>query len=138
MLLVVKSSTRKDRLMIRLESSGNFDNTERFLKNAKNNTLLEALNRYGREGVEALSAATPAKTGRTATSWTYKIENTPSGYTIHWENTNINKNVNIAVIIQYGHGTKNGGYVQGIDYINPAMRPVFENIANEVWREVTK
>lgn len=124
--------------MINITSTGDFKNTERFLNNIKKKKYIDGvLEKYAQEGVRALSLATPYKTGRTASSWDYEIENTPNGYTIHWVNTNINRNVNIAIIIQLGHGTNNGGYVQGIDYINPAMRPVFDSIADNVWKEVT-
>lgn len=96
------------------------------------------LDKYGKQGVSALSSATPVDSGLTANSWTYEIENKGDQVTIFWGNTNVNKGVNIAVILQYGHGTRNGGYVAGRDYINPAIRPVFDAIANEAWKEVTK
>ena len=89
-------------------------------------------------GVSALSSATPIDTGKTAASWGYEIESDDDGTRIIWTNSNVNKNVNIAIILQYGHGTGTGGYVQGRDYINPAMQPVFDQIADAVWREVTK
>ena len=96
------------------------------------------LDKYGREGVEALSAATPVDSGKTASSWKYDIEHSSRGASISFSNTNINKGVNIAIILQYGHGTRNGGYVQGRDYINPAIQPVFDRIVNEAWKEVTQ
>ena len=100
---------------------------------------MRKLDKAGQMGVEALEAATPKRSGKTASMWSYRIDNPGNGtYTITWCNDNINRNVNIAMIIQLGHGTKNGGYVAGIDYINPAMKPVFEKIEQEIWKEVTE
>ena len=96
------------------------------------------LDRYGREGVAALASATPTDTGLTANSWYYEITNTDGVATIAFYNSNIQNGVPIAIILQYGHGTRNGGWVQGRDYINPAIQPIFDNIANNAWREVTK
>lgn len=124
--------------MVKLTSSGNFNNTENFLNRVKDNNIKTILSEAAMEGVKALSQATPEETGTTANSWAYEIEASSGGYAIHWTNSNINKNVNIALIIQMGHGTRNGGYVQGVDYINPAMAPVFDNIAEKVWKEVTR
>lgn len=122
--------------MITLSSSGNFDRTFRFLKKMQNLKIQNILEKYAQQGVQALSQATPLDTGRTASSWSYEIEVGNETATIHWMNSNVNKGVNIAVILQFGHGTGTGGYVQGRDYINPAMRPIFDRIAEEVWREV--
>lgn len=94
--------------------------------------------KYAEEGVKALENATPKDTGLTAASWYYKIEDTKGGVTISWLNSNINKNVQIAIIIQFGHGTGTGGYVRGVDYINPAMEKVFKEMANQLWEEVSK
>lgn len=94
------------------------------------------LDKFGQKGVAALQAATPKDTGKTADSWTYDIVQSGDRVSIVWSNTNVNDGVNIAVILQYGHGTGNGGYVEGIDYINPAMRSIFQNIADEAWREM--
>lgn len=116
---------------------GNFNKIEKFLNKVSNRSYLNVLDRYGQMGVEALAASTPIDSGETAKSWTYEIERGRGTTTISWLNTNENKGVNIAVILQYGHGTGTGGYVQGRDYINPAMRPVFDKIAEEAWREVT-
>ena len=110
---------------------------ERFLNSMKRQSYLNALDRYGQLGVEALAASTPVDSGKTAASWTYEIERTRDVTRITWLNTNVNKHVNIAIILQYGHGTGTGGYVQGRDYINPAMKPVFDHIAEQVWMEVT-
>lgn len=102
----------------------------------KNFKVEQILQKYGSKGVAALAASTPVDTGKTAGSWTYSISVSGESATIYWENSNTNKGVNIAVILQYGHGTGTGGYVQGRDYINPAMRPIFDQIANEAWMEV--
>ena len=112
--------------------------TEDFLKKAKELQIESVLNKYGAKGVQALAAATPVDSGKTASSWGYEVEQTGNGWSIHWTNDNINRNVNIAVILQYGHGTGTGGYVAGHDYINPAIAPIFEEIANEAWKEITK
>nr|DAG59448.1 MAG TPA: type I neck protein [Caudoviricetes sp.] len=122
--------------MIRVVQRGNFSNTEKFLSKAQKVNVGHILEKYGMMGVNALSAATPYRTGKTASSWGYDISIQDGKLTISWTNSNVNKHVNIALILQYGHGTRNGGYVEGIDYINPAMRPVFEKIANEAWNEV--
>lgn len=122
--------------MIRIRHRGNFSRTERFLNKVTRLNYLNILDQYGQEGVHLLSAATPVDTGKTASSWTYVIERNQSTTTIYWTNTNRNQGVSIAMILQYGHGTGNGGYVQGIDYINPAMRPLFEKMAEEAWKEV--
>lgn len=100
--------------------------------------LRHILDQYGAKGVAALSAATPVRSGETANSWDYKIEQSGQRYSISWTNSNINNGVNIALIIQLGHGTGTGGYVQGVDYINPALRPIFDQMAEEAWQEVTK
>lgn len=94
------------------------------------------LQKYGSKGVAALASTTPIDSGQTASSWTYEIEVSGESATIYWINTNENKGVNIAVILQYGHGTGTGGYVQGRDYINPAIQPIFDQIVNEAWMEV--
>lgn len=123
--------------MIRVSSSGDFGKTRSFLDKLKNQDLFRELNRYGRIGVEALAAATPRDTGTTAGAWTHKISRSRGSTTISWDNTNVNNGSKIAILIQYGHGTGTGGYVVDIDYINPAMRPVFDQIAQDVWRKVT-
>lgn len=123
--------------MITITHKGNFSKTEKFLKKGFNRDYLTILEKYGREGVAALANATPIDSGETANSWGYKIDHYNGGATISWTNTSIVNGVSIAVLIQYGHGTRNGGYVQGRDYINPAIRPIFDKIANELWREVS-
>lgn len=122
--------------MITLSSSGDFSRTFKFLNKVKNANFQSILEKYAQLGVQALSSATPVDSGLTASSWSYTIEVGFETVSIHWCNSNVNKGVNIAVILQFGHGTGTGGYVQGRDYINPAMRPVFDKIAEEVWREV--
>ena len=115
------------------------DKTEKWLENAyKNLTKTAALRKYGELGVQALQRATPKKTGTTAASWYYTISENKDGFTIEWKNRNSNKGVLIAAILQYGHGTGTGGYVRGVDYINPAMKPVFQQIADDAWKEVIK
>lgn len=123
--------------MIRIKHKGDFWNTERFFAQAQKATPRQILERYGQAGVTALASATPVESGETAAAWSYEIVENSDGYSIFWNNSNINKGVNIAVILQYGHGTGTGGYVEGIDYINPALRPIFDQLADEAWREVT-
>lgn len=122
--------------IIVFRQKGNFKNTERFLKRANRFNIDQLLERYGQEGVEALRATTPKDTGLTANSWYYKVKKEIDQITITWSNSNIQNGVPIAVILQYGHATRNGGYVEGIDYINPAMRPIFDRIAARAWEEV--
>lgn len=124
--------------MISFKHRGTLDKTTKFLKRASSGDYLQVLNYYGQQGVNALSSATPYDTGTTASSWDYEITQTPEGVAIYWTNSNINDGVPIAVILQYGHGTRNGGYVQGRDYINPAMAHIFDKIATEAWKEVTR
>ena len=124
--------------MITFRQKGDFSKTTRFFEKLKETCHPKGLDRFGREGVAALSSATPVDTGLTANSWYYKIEKTNDTTKIVFCNSNIQNGVPIAVILQYGHGTRNGGWVQGRDYINPAIQPVFDKIANEAWREVTK
>lgn len=117
---------------------GSFKNTERMLQRMSKMQIVSILEKYGDLGVAALSAATPINTGNTASSWSYEVSRSRSGYSIQWSNNSVNGNVNIALILQLGHGTGTGGYVQGIDYINPALKPVFDKLADEAWQEVTK
>ena len=123
--------------MITISSHGSFENTEKFLKRMSDKSIFDSLSRYGEEGVQALAEATPKDSGDTARSWTYEIERTSTSYAIIWSNTNVVDGVPIAVLIQVGQGTGTGGYVSGRDYINPALRPVFDRIAASVWKEVT-
>ena len=124
--------------MISFRHKGDFSKLDRFLERTKRAVNLSDLNKYGEAGVAALASATPVDTGLTAQSWHYKIEQTKGSVTISFYNSNIQNGVPIAIILQYGHGTRNGGWVQGVDYINPAIQPIFDNIANQAWKEVTK
>lgn len=123
--------------MISFRHKGDFSKTSKYFEKLKQAARLKILNKYGQEGVNALASATPVDSGKTASSWYYEIEQTSSSETITFHNSNINKGVPIAIIIQLGHGTGTGGWVQGRDYINPAIQPVFDRIVNEVWKEVT-
>lgn len=124
--------------MIRFRQKGDFRKLNSFLERIKEILKRGELDKYGREGVKALSQSTPVDTGKTANSWYYNIERRNGSLTISFHNSNINDGVPIAVILQYGHGTKNGGWVQGRDYINPAIQPIFDKIADEAWKEVTR
>jgi hypothetical protein len=124
--------------MIKFRQKGDFSKLTRFLEKAKGAVRLGDLDKYGREGVAALASATPIDSGETASSWSYKITNKQGIAKITFHNSNIQNGVPIAIILQYGHGTRNGGWVQGRDYINPAIQPIFDKIVNEAWREVTK
>lgn len=123
--------------MISVKQRGNFEKTEKLLKKSLGRDYLSILEGFGRQGVVSLSASTPIDSGLTATSWSYEIIQNKDGISIVWKNSNINKGVNIAIILQYGHGTRNGGYVSGRDYINPALRPIFDKMADAAWKEVT-
>ena len=122
--------------MIVLTQRGNFNNTERFLAGAKKLDIKRILESYGREGVRALASATPVDSGLTADSWGFRVTISKGSFSIVWTNSNVVKGVPIAIILQYGHGTGTGGYVQGRDYINPAIQPIFQKIADSVWLEV--
>lgn len=115
---------------------GNYQKTDRFLHGLIEMRYRHKLEKYGRRGVEALRAATPRDTGETANSWSYEIVEQKGRLAIHWKNSHMENGVNIAVILQYGHATRNGGFVEGVDYINPAMKPIFDAMAVEAWREV--
>lgn len=122
--------------MITFKQNRNFSNLSITLKRMKRFVDNISLEKYGKEGVTALASATPVDTGLTANSWNYKIEQTKNSVSITFYNTNIQNGVPIAIILQYGHGTRNGGWVEGRDYINPAIQPIFDRIANEAWKEV--
>ena len=124
--------------MIGFRQKGDFSKTVRYFKKLKNANIIRVLERYGQEGVDALASATPVDTGLTASSWAYKIEVKNDSASLLFYNTNINKGVPIAIILQYGHGTGTGGWVQGRDYINPAIQPIFDKITEQAWGEVTK
>lgn len=123
--------------MITFRQKGDFSKLTKFFERAKEVVKLGDLDKYGREGVAALSSATPKDTGLTASSWYYKIERTKNTISITFYNSNVNKGVPIAIILQYGHGTGTGGWVEGRDYINPAIQPIFDKMAEEAWKEVT-
>lgn len=124
--------------MISFRQQGDFSKLTRFLERAKETVRLGDLDRYGREGVAALASATPVDSGLTANSWYYEIVHEKGSVTIRFLNSNIQNGVPIAIILQYGHATGTGGWVQGRDYINPAIQPIFDRIANDMWKEVTK
>lgn len=124
--------------MISITSSGNTKNTDTFLDRILKGDLFPSLDGYAQRGVDALRSATPEETGLTADSWSYEIERKGDQVTIWWINTNVVNGFHVAIGLQYGHGTGSGGYVQGYDYINPALRPIFDKIADEVWKEVQK
>lgn len=125
--------------MFKINSKGNFDRTEKILKSFLNKEYipLDILEKYGRKGVEALSSATPRRTGLTASSWDYTIKKKNGQYELSWYNTNIQNGLPIAIILNYGHGTSNGSYVVGKNYIEPAIAPILDEIAEEVWKEVS-
>lgn len=125
---------------IEISRKGDFSKTFKFLNNNKKlkNKIRKILEKYGKIGVDSLRASTPKDTGKTSESWSYHVEDNDSTLKIVWTNSNVNDYANIAVLIQYGHATRNGGWVEGIDYINPAMQPIFQEIALECFEEVTK
>lgn len=124
--------------MIRFKHKGNFNKMEKFLIRMSKSEYLNILEKYGQEGVVALAEGTPLDSGVTADSWNFEIKHDRCTTTLGWFNTSVNDGVNIAVLLQFGHGTGSGGYVQGRDYINPAIAPVFDKIAEEAWKEVTR
>ena len=124
--------------MISIKQRGDFSKAKKYLLKISKTSNSKLFDEIGRKGVSALSSATPVDTGKTAASWSYEITKRKGQITISFNNSNIVKHVNIAIILQYGHGTRNGGWVQGRDYINPALQPVFDEFAKEAWEEVTK
>ena len=124
--------------MISFRQKGDFSKLNRYLERVKESAKIGVLDKYGREGVAALASATPVETGKTASSWYYEIKRQNGSVSLVFNNSNINKGVPIAIVLQYGHGTGTGGWVQGRDYINPAIQPVFDRIAETAWKEVTK
>nr|DAK46826.1 MAG TPA: type I neck protein [Caudoviricetes sp.]DAK73415.1 MAG TPA: type I neck protein [Bacteriophage sp.]DAN95042.1 MAG TPA: type I neck protein [Caudoviricetes sp.]DAO97133.1 MAG TPA: type I neck protein [Caudoviricetes sp.]DAX99506.1 MAG TPA: type I neck protein [Caudoviricetes sp.] len=124
--------------MITIESQGEWKLTRNWFDRMTKLDLALIMNQFGKEGVSALAAATPSRSGLTSKSWNYEVTRKGNNWKITWTNSNVNKGANIAVLIQYGHGTRNGGYVVGRDYINPAIRPVFDKIAQKAWKEVTR
>lgn len=124
--------------MITFKQTGDFSKTLRFLSRSQSIDYLSILKKFGEVGVSALASATPVDTGLTANSWGYEIVKEKNSYAIYWTNSNIQNGVQIAVILQYGHATRNGGFVQGRDYINPAIQPIFDSIATDAWKEVCR
>ncbi len=124
--------------MVVFKHKGDFKNTEKFFKSSEKLNYKAILESYGREGVRALSAATPVDSGLTASSWDYTISVNKGSFSISWTNSNVVNGTPIAILLQYGHGTRNGGYVRGRDYINPAIRPIFDKLAESAWKEVTR
>lgn len=124
--------------MLSATTEGSFDNVESFIKRMAKSDPVGLLSRFGQAGVVALAKATPTESGKTARSWGYRIVKTRTGHSVEWFNTNVNQGAQIAILIQYGHGTGTGGYISGIDYINPAIRPIFEQTIAELWREVQR
>lgn len=123
--------------LVVMKQSGSLKNFEGFLYKNRKRRLYQLLNEYGKQGVELLRDATPVDTGKTASGWDYEIEVSSQGVSLYWVNNNVNEGVPIAILIQYGHATRSGSYVQGIDYINPALRPLFESMATKLWKEVS-
>lgn len=124
--------------MIKVKSKGDYSKITRYLERVDKAAKISVLDKYGSQGVAALSSATPVESGKTASSWGYEIAHEQGRATITFTNSNINQGVPIAIILQYGHGTGTGGWVQGRDYINPAIQPIFDKIVEDAWREVTK
>lgn len=124
--------------MIIFRHKGDFSKLDRYLKDVKEASKINILDKYGQAGVAALSSATPIESGKTSSSWYYEIKRQNGSIKIEFLNSNINKGVPIAIILQYGHGTGTGGWVEGRDYINPAIQPIFDKIVEDAWREVTK
>lgn len=122
---------------ISFDTQGSFSNTERFFSRMSRGEIFNALSSYAQEGVDALRSATPVDTGATAAAWSYKVERSKGSYAIHWTNSHFAGTAPLVIMLQYGHGTGTGGYVKGRDFINPAIRPVFDRIADKVWKVVT-
>lgn len=124
--------------MIKIRQKGDFSRTTKYFGRLKDGINIKDLDKFGQEGVAALASATPIDTGETARSWTYSIYTKKDSVSIVFKNSNIVDGAPIAILLQYGHGTRNGGYIQGRDYINPAIQPIFDKIADNAWKEVTK
>lgn len=124
-------------MSIKFAHRGSFDKSEKFLNIAKKKNYRSILEKYGREGVRALSSATPQDSGQTANSWDFEILTTGHGFRLSWTNSSMNEGIPIVILLQYGHGTRSGSFVQGRDFINPVMRPLFDTISENIWKEVT-
>jgi hypothetical protein len=123
--------------VITFNQKGDFSKLNRYFERLREKIRIGILDKYGREGVQALASATPVDTGKTANSWSYKIVRENGSASIIFSNSNVNKGVQIAIILQYGHGTGTGGWVEGRDYINPAIQPIFDELADSAWKEIT-
>lgn len=123
---------------IKFNHKGNFNKAEKFFNRVLRRDYLNILDRYGQRGVEILQQVTPTDSGTTADSWNYGIEQGDGKVTVYWTNSNENNGVNIAILLMYGHATQNGSYIQGFDFVNPALRPIFKQMAYESWKEVTR
>jgi|WetSurMetagenome_2_1015567.scaffolds.fasta_scaffold20781_4 hypothetical protein len=123
--------------LIRFTHRGSFKNTERYLRKLSDLELRSIMTKYAVEGVTALRSNTPKDTGETADKWDYEFTSRRDGFSIYWTNSNINEGIPVVILLQYGHGTRSGAFVEGIDFINPAMRPIFDKIADNLWKEVT-
>lgn len=124
--------------MIKFTQKGDFSKLESYLKKQAKHNKINILEQYGKMGVAALREATPVDTGKTASSWSYSIKQTSKSASITWSNSNVQNGVPIAIILQYGHATGNGGWVEGRDYINPAIKPIFDKMTEELWKEITE
>lgn len=124
--------------LITFNHKGNFKKTEKFFDRSLKRDYLDILSKYGQMGVDALRQATPHDSGKTAESWKYGIENGNGKVTLYWSNSNENNGVNVAILLIYGHATRNGSYIQGVDFVTPALRPIFQQIAQESWKEVVR
>ena len=124
--------------MIKVTSKGNWSQTNAYLNRVSGGEQLKVLQKFGPIGVRALASATPKESAHTANSWTYEVESRAGFFKMSWLNTNVNDGANIAILLQFGHGVRGGGYVEGRDFINPAMRPVFDQMAEEMWKAVTR
>ena len=125
-------------MRVSITSKGSFRNTRSFLNRLSRGDIYRILDSYGHRGTSALAAATPVESGETAAGWSHEVQRSAGSYAIVWSNSHVDDGQQIAVLLQYGHGTGTGGYVQGRDYINPAIQPIFDEIANSVWKEVTR
>lgn len=123
--------------MIGFKQRGNFDKTEVFLKKSKEQIFLESLDKHAKRGVAVLSSVTPIRTGVTANSWNYEIRRGKDTTTIYWTNSNTVNGIPLVILLEYGHATRNGGYVKGREFINPTIQPLFDQITNDIWKEVT-
>lgn len=122
--------------MIKVKVKGNFKRNEKFLKKNRDHEIMSILKKYGELGVEALANNTPIDTGIMADSWGYEVKKESSGYVLYWYNSKIQNGIEIAMILDYGHATRNGGYVEGRDFISPVLQPIFDEIAESAWREI--